>query len=38
MATKKKGGNSNKVGRPPMVTKAGTKHGTNYGCGGKIKK
>lgn len=24
--------------RKPMITKAGVKHGTSYGCGGKIKK
>lgn len=33
-STSKKGGKS----RPPMITKAGVKHGTRYGCGGKIKK
>ena len=26
-----------KSGRPPLVTKAGVKHGARYGCGGKKK-
>ena len=42
MATKKKTGNKKssggKNGRPPMVTKAGVKHGTRYSCGGRVKK
>lgn len=39
MATKKsptKG--KTKTPRPPMVAKAGVKHGTRYGCGGHVKK
>lgn len=31
-STKKSGG------RKPTVVKAGVKHGSNYGCGGKLKK
>lgn len=39
MATRKKSnGGSTRKGRPPMVVKAGVKHGTRLGCGGKIKK
>lgn len=39
MATKKKSnGGSVRKGRPPMITKAGVKHGTRYGCGGGLKK
>lgn len=36
MANKKTGKKSS--GRPPMTTKAGVKHGSKYGCGGKLKK
>ena len=33
-STSKKSGKS----RPPMIPKAGVKHGANYSCGGKLKK
>lgn len=39
MANKNKSGNNNPRGpRRPLVTKAGVKHGKDYGCGGKLKK
>ena len=33
-SSSKKGGKP----RPPLITKAGVKHGANYSCGGKLKK
>lgn len=39
MANKKKASSNNSRGpRRPLVTKAGVKHGKDYGCGGKLKK
>jgi len=38
MATKKNSKNTKREPRKPNVPKAGVKHGTSYGCGGKLNK
>lgn len=38
MATRKNSKNTKRGPRKPNVPKAGVKHGTSYGCGGKLNK